>query len=77
MLCGIEDIDYHSLMFIVHLLLLMLSRHLDVNQQSYFFCLGVVHNSAQIVPEHLLQMDGRCYCMHHCTPAGLHQCVVI
>ena len=45
-------------MFIVHFMSLMLSHHLHVHRQSSFFLLGVVHNSVQIVPEHLHQMSG-------------------
>ena len=59
-------------MFIIHLLMLMLSHHLDVHQQSSYFGLEVVYSSAQIVHGHQLQMDGQCYCTRHCTPAGLH-----
>ena len=40
-----------------------------------FFCLGVVHNSVQIVPEHLHQIDGWCCCKRNCRPARLHQYV--
>ena len=34
-----------------------------------FFRSGVVHNPVQIVPEHLHQMDGWCYCKRNCRPA--------
>ena len=60
-------------MFIVHMMSLMLSHHLHVHRQSLFFRSGVVHNSVQIVPEHLYQMDGSCYCKRNYRPAGLHQ----
>ena len=63
------------IMFIVHLMSLMPSHHLCVHRQSSFFCLGVVHNSVQIVPEHLHQMDGWCCCKRNCRPARLHQYV--